>query len=374
MDQNISSWNDTHHEVQEILEKAKQRVPLSKSDRRRILELREPDDVQEVFKTAGKLRDKYFGNRVFLYGFLYASTYCGNNCDFCFFRKNNSAAIRYRKSQDRIIESSRCLSESGVHLIDLTMGEDPEIFQTGDQGFELLLQTIRSVKQNTNLPVMISAGVLPETVLGKLPEAGAVWYACYQETHNRKLYHKLRTGQDYDRRLNSKLRAKQRGLLIEEGLLVGAGESAADIVDSMSVMHRLGADQIRAMSFVPQKGTPMEHFPSPDPLRELLVIALMRLVFPECLIPASLDVGEHAELHRKLTAGANVVTSLIPPGRGLLGVAQYDSDIEDGKRTVSGIQNMLRDNGLKQASKEEYQSWLNQRLKSNTPVSAQKLF
>jgi len=374
MDQNVSSWNDTRHEVQEILEKAEQRVPLSKPDMRRILELREPDEVQEVFTTAAKLRDKYFGNRVFLYGFLYVSTYCRNNCDFCFFRKNNSAAIRYRKSQARIIESSRCLSESGIHLIDLTMGEDPEIFQTGDQGFELLLQTIRSVKQNTNLPVMISAGVLPETVLGKLPEAGAVWYACYQETHNRTLYHKLRTGQDYDMRLDSKRRAKERGLLIEEGLLVGAGESVADIVDSISVMRELGADQVRAMSFVPQKGTPMEHFPSPDPLRELLVIALMRLVFPECLIPASLDVGKHAELHRKLTAGANVVTSLIPPGRGLLGVAQYDSDIEDGKRTVSGIQNILRDNGLRQASKEEYQSWLNQRLKSNTPVSAQKLF
>lgn len=369
MSQNVFSPNDTRHELKEILEKAEQRVPLSGSDMKWILGLSEPDKVQEVFKAAGKLREKYFGNRVFLYGFLYFSTYCGNSCEFCLYRKNNSAAIRYRKSPAAIIESSRRLSESGIHLIDLTMGEDPEIFQAGGQGFELLLQTIRSVKQNTNLPIMISAGVLPEAVLGKLSEAGAIWYACYQETHNRVLYQKLRTMQDYDIRINSKRRAKERGLLIEEGLLVGVGESVADIVDSIFVMRELRADQVRAMSFVPQKGTPMERFPSPNPSKELLIIALMRLVFPECLIPASLDVGGHAELHQKLAAGANVVTSLIPPGQGLAGVAQSDLHIEDGKRTVVGIQNILRENGLEPASGEEYHSWLKQRLKSGSPVS-----
>ncbi len=356
-------------ELKKILDKAQQREPLSGSDMEWILALSGPDEVQEIFRTARKLREEYFGNRVFLYGFLYFSTYCGNSCNFCLYRKNNSAAIRYRKSPAQIIDCSRRLSESGVHLIDLTMGEDPEIFQAGNQGFEHLLETIQSVKRNTNLPVMISAGVLGEAVLGKLSAAGAIWYACYQETHNRALYQKLRTRQDYDIRINSKRRAKELGLLIEEGLLVGVGESAADIADSISVMRQLRADQARAMSFVPQKGTPMEHFPSPDPSKELLIIALLRLVFPECLIPASLDVGGSAELGRKLAAGANVVTSLIPPGQGLAGVAQCDLDIEDGKRTVASIQSILRENGLEAASSQEYQSWLNQRLKSSSPVS-----
>jgi methylornithine synthase len=262
------------------------------------------------------------------------------------------------------------LSESGIHLIDLTMGEDPEIFQAGKRAFDRLLETIRSVKQSTNLPVMLSAGVLPETVLGQLADAGAVWYACYQETHNRALYRKLRTRQDYDIRFKSKQRAKERGLLIEEGLLVGMGESTADIVDSVSVMRELRADQVRVMGFVPQKGTPMEYFPRPDPSKELLGIALLRLVFPECLIPASLDVGGHAELHRKLAAGANVVTSLIPPGQGLAGVAQCAQDIEDGKRTVAGIRSILTESGLQPASGEEYCRWVNQRLRLSSPVSS----
>jgi methylornithine synthase len=362
------------YELKKILEQAQRREPLSESDMEYILGLSEADEIEEVFKAARGLREEYFGNRVFLYGFLYFSTYCRNSCKFCLYRKNNSAAIRYRKSPAQIIESSQRLSESGIHLIDLTMGEDPEIFQAGDRGFEVLLDTIRSVKQNTDLPVMISAGVLGEGVLGKVSEAGAIWYACYQETHNRKLYQKLRIKQDYDIRLNSKLSAKEHGLLIEEGLLVGVGERAGDIADSVFAMRELRADQVRAMSFVPQKGTPMEHFPSPGPLKELLVIALMRLVFPECLIPASLDVGGHAGLGQKLAAGANVVTSLIPPGQGLAGVAEFALDIEDGKRTAGGIQGILIENKLEPASIDEYHSWLNQRLKSNSAVSGQGLF
>ena len=369
MNHNVCSWNETRPELKSVLEKAEQRVPLSGSEMKWILGLSEPEEVQEVFRAARKLRERHFGNRVFLYGFLYFSTHCRNSCEFCLYRKNNSAAIRYRKSPAQIIESSHRLAELGIHLIDLTMGEDPEIFHAGDRGFELLLQTIRSVKQNTNLPTMVSAGVLPEAVLGELSEAGATWYACYQETHNRDLYHRLRTRQDYDTRINSKRMAKERGLLIEEGLLVGVGESVDDIADSIFVMRELRADQVRVMSFVPQRGTPMERFPSPNPSRELLIIALMRLVFPECLIPASLDVGGHAELHQKLAAGANVVTSLIPPGQGLAGVAQSALDIEDGKRTVAGIQSILRRNGLEPASGEEYHSWLNQRLEFSSPVA-----
>ena len=142
-----------------------------------------------------------------------------------------------------------------------------------------------------------------------------------------------------------------------------------DIADSIFVMRALRADQVRVMSFVPQKGTPMEHFPRPNPSKELLIIALLRLVFPDCLIPASLDVGGHADLGQKLAAGANVVTSLIPPGQGLAGVAQCDLGIEDGTRTVAGIQTILTENGLEPASTREYQAWLNQRLESSTTVS-----
>ena len=65
----------------------------------------------------------------------------------------------------------------------------------------------------------------------------------------------------------------------------------------------------------------MQDSPAPDSLRELLIIAMLRLAFPDRLIPASLDIEGLEGLQLRLDAGANVVTSLIVPGAGLTGVA-----------------------------------------------------
>ncbi len=81
------------------------------------------------------------------------------------------------------------------------------------------------------------------------------------------LFNQLRPGQDYDLRLEAKLKAHNRGMLIEEGLLCGVGETANDIAESMAVMHDLDADQVRVMNFVPQPGTPMVNRTPLDPKR-----------------------------------------------------------------------------------------------------------
>jgi methylornithine synthase len=208
---------------------------------------------------------------------------------------------------------------------------------------------------------MVSPGVISGPVLGKLADSGACWYACYQETHNTELFKQLRPGQDYDLRLKTKIEAHAMGLLIEEGLLCGVGESADDIAISIEVMRNLNIDQARVMRFVPQPGTPMEKRMPPDPQRELLISAVLRLVFPDRLIPASLDVDGLAGLKQRLEAGANVVTSIVPPGEGLAGVAQHSLDIEDGRRTNASVLRIVKDCGLRAATGVEYQNWIDSR-------------
>ena len=69
----------------------------------------------------------------------------------------------------------------------------------------------------------------------------------------------------------------------------------------------------------------------------MLTIAAMRLAMPDRFIPASLDVDGIAGLERRLEAGANVVTSIVPPTVGLAGVSQAELDIDEGYRTVHGV-------------------------------------
>ncbi len=338
---------------------------LSKAEITFLLNLQDEVQIGALMQEARSVRRNHFGNKIFMYGFIYASTYCRNDCSFCLFRRSNSQTKRYRKSKEEIVAAALRLADSGVHLIDLTMGEDPHIFTGNGAGFDRLAERVASVQKATGLPIMVSPGVVPARVLQQLASAGAVWYACYQETHCQSLFKKLRPGQDYHRRMQSKLDAHQHGLRVEEGLLCGMGETSDHIAQSMDVMKKLGADQMRVMNFVPQPGTPMAKRMPPDPLRETLIIAIMRLVFPDRLIPASLDVAGIAGLRSRLNAGANVVTSIVPPGEGLVGVAQHSLNIEEGGRTTAAVQSVLQTLGLQPASRQAYRNWLKGRQQAN---------
>ncbi len=344
-----------------ILEKANQEILLEKEDLMFLLGLSEEEELSKVFKTARLLRTRYFQDRVFIYGFVYFSTYCRNECAFCLYRKSNDSLVRYRKTDLEIMETALSLVESGVHLLDLTMGEDPFYFDDRESGFEHLIRTVELIKKSTDIPIMISAGVVPEEILKEFKASGVNWYATYQETHNKDLYRKLRLGQSYDERMERKKIARSMGFLIEEGLLTGVGDTDEDLVNSLEAMRELGADQLRVMSFIPQKNTPMQNFPIVPHLRELQIIAVMRLVFPDRLIPASLDVDGLNGLADRLNAGANVVTSIIPPQSGLAGVSNHSLDIEDGNRTISKIIPVLKECGLVPASRDEYAAWIRQR-------------
>jgi len=356
--------NSPNKKLEIILAKAAGGQPLGEKDLIFLLGINNRDQLESIFRVARNLRHKYFGNKIFLYGFLYITTHCKNDCRFCFFRKSNTASRRYRKEDQEIVSVACRMAESGVHLIDLTMGEDPAYFNRGTNGFEQLLNLMQTVRHTTGLPVMISPGVMQDDQLKKVVEAGASWYACYQETHSRSLFQHLRPGQDYDVRMGAKLAAHQRGLLIEEGLLCGVGETPADVAESISVIRSIDADQVRVMNFIPQQGTPMENRTPPDSTKELLISAVMRLIFPDRLIPASLDVDGLIGLRRRLNAGANVVTSLVPPGGGLAGVAQHSLDIEEGNRTSARVMSILDTIGLRPASVKEYIKWIQRRKRS----------
>ena len=87
----------------------------------------------------------------------------------------------------------------------------------------------------------------------------------------------------------------------------------------------------------------------------------MRLVLQDVLIPASLDVGGLSGLKDRLNAGANVVTSIVPPQKVLAGVANTTLDLEDSRRSLSHILPVLQQSGLQAALPDDYMSWVTDR-------------
>ncbi len=320
-------------------------------------------DIDLLFEHAREAREKEFGNRVYTYGFVYFSTYCRNNCTFCYYRKSNGEIPRYRKTKEEIVQLAGSLKDSGINLADLTMGEDPMMY---DNGYENLLDVISAVHRDVGISIMASPGALPSEMFPKVRQAGADFYACYQETYNEELFAKLRLHQDFGVRLDQKISSRKAGLLAEDGMMVGLGETVRDRAYSILRMGELGCEQIRAMTFVPQDGTPLMNSGTCDTVEELKAIAVMRILFPDRLIPATLDVEGISGMKTRLDAGANVVTSIVPPRKNLAGVAQHELDIENGNRSVESVFAHIEEGGYRVATSQEYRQFIEDRRRKLT--------
>lgn len=239
-------------------------------------------------------------------------------------------------------------------MIDLTMGEDPYFYEEPERFVEL----VETVKEELELPIMISPGVIDDVTLLKAREKGANFFALYQETYDLELYRKLRVGQSFEGRARTRLFAKEQGYCIEDGILTGVGNNIESTILSLKGMKANDPDMVRVMTFLPQEGTPLESFTEKSNLSELKIIAILRLMFPKCLIPASLDLeGIEGMVHR-LNAGANIVTSILPSDSKLEGVANYDRDLEERDRDIQSVLRKLESIGMEPAHQSEFETVL----------------
>ena len=86
--------NQPSHKLANILGKADRKEVLKKEDIAFLLQQRQTGQINAIFQAARKLRYRHFGERVFLCGFIYISTFCRNNCSFCYYRSANTQIER----------------------------------------------------------------------------------------------------------------------------------------------------------------------------------------------------------------------------------------------------------------------------------------
>ena len=295
---------------------------LSDDDLRTLLSIESEEDLEKLYSAARVVRDYYFGNKVFLNCFIYFSTYCKNQCSFCYYNCRNEIN-RYRLTREEIKETCKALKGAGFHMVDLTMGEDPYYYEDPDKFVEL----IQIVKEELGLPIMISPGLMDNNTLLKAREKGANFLALYQETYDTELYRKLRVGQSFDGRVHARLFAKEQGYCIEDGILTGVGNDIESTILSLRGMSTNNPDMVR-------------------------------LLFPKRLIPASLDLEGIDGMVQRLNAGANIVTSILPPDSRLEGVANYDRNLKERDRDIKSVIQKLESIGMEPARQADFEAIL----------------
>ncbi|SES78166.1 pyrrolysine biosynthesis protein PylB [Methanococcoides vulcani] len=326
---------------------------LSDDDIRSLLETESPDEIEKLHYVARHIRDNFFGNKVFMYSFVYFSTYCKNKCTFCYY--NNANKIdRYRLSVEDIRKICQVIKTENVHMVDLTMGEDPYFHNKPER----LAEFVRTVKEEVGKPIMISPGVVDNDTLEMLKDNGANFLALYQETYDMELYKQLRVEQSFEGRINSRNHAKKIGYCVEDGILTEVEPDIESTIISLRGLATSNPDMVRVMTFLPQQGTPLEGKEVRDSSSELKIISILRLLYPDKLIPASLDLeGIDGMVHR-LNAGANVVTSIISSNSSLEGVVNYDREHAERDRDVKSVIARLKTMGMEPAEQSEFEKLL----------------
>jgi len=265
---------------------------------------------EELFKTADEVRKKYVGDEVHLRGIIEFSNYCKRHCLYCGIRSENSKLKRYRMSKEEIIKRAKIIAEQGVKTIVLQSGEDP-YYTT-----EIIAEIISEIKK-FNVAVTLSLGERNEKEYILWKESGADRYLMRHETASEKLYNWLHPDSSFKERAKHLKILKKIGYETGAGCMVGLpGQGPEELALDLIFMRELDADMVGIGPFIPHPSTPLANEKGGDLKACLKMIALTRLLIPDCNIPATTAMGSIHPNGREfaLKCGANVIMpNLTPP-------------------------------------------------------------
>lgn len=293
----------------------------------------------ELFAQADAVRRKIFGKAVYIRGLIEFTNYCKNDCYYCGIRAGNPAAQRYRLEAEDIWECCAKGYALGFRTFVLQGGEDPYFTN------ERISNIVRGIKNNyPDCAVTLSVGEQPLKSYRAYREAGADRYLLRHETADPAHYRCLHpAGMDLDQRKACLRDLKKIGFQVGSGFMVGSPfQTTAHLLADLRFLQEIQPDMIGIGPFIPQGDTPFAGHPAGNLSLCLRMIAILRLMFPHALIPATTALGTiHPEGREMgLKAGANVVMPNLSPvqKRGLYTL--YDHKINTGAEAAEGLEEL----------------------------------
>lgn len=293
-----------------------------------ITALSEPDE-DLLYERARQVQLRTYGKNVFLRGLIEFTNYCKNDCYYCGIRRSNRNAERYRLTDEQILHCCEQGYALGFRTFVLQGGEDPCFT---DARMVPLIREIR--RAHPDCAITLSLGERSRESYQAMFEAGADRYLLRHETANEAHYRLLHPAElDLNHRKECLFALREIGYQVGAGMMLGApGQTVQTQIEDLRFLQSLRPHMIGIGPFIPHKDTPFHDCP-PGTLRDTLhFLAILRLMFPDVLLPATTALGTIHPQGRELgiLAGANVIMPNLSPtdvrGKYLL----YDGKICTG--------------------------------------------
>lgn len=318
----------------ELFNKLYQDRQLTEAEYKELLELHTDKEIAEYgFELARKRQKETFGNEVYTRGLIEISNYCKNDCIYCGIRRSNQNAERYRLSEEEIL--SCC--ESGYAL-----GFRTFVLQGGEDGYytdDLLEDLLHKIKAAyPDCAITLSLGERSRESYERLYTAGADRYLLRHETANEAHYGKLHPAEmSLKNRKQCLYTLKEIGYQVGCGIMVGSPYQTIDnLVEDLAFMKTFNPHMVGIGPFIPQKDTPFGEMEPGSLEMTLFLLAIIRLMLPKVLLPATTALGTIHSRGRELgiLAGGNVVMPNLSPVKVRKKYALYDNKICTGEEVA----------------------------------------
>lgn len=283
------------------------------------------DSRNYLIEKAYHTRLKSYGKTVFFRGLIEVSNICSRNCFYCGIRAENKNVQRYRLSKEEILLSCEKGYQLGYKTFVLQGGEDP-FFKD-----EVLVDIIKSIKiKYPENAITLSLGERSYESYKALYEAGADRYLLRHETANKALYHSLHPNMNFENRIQCLNNLKEIGYQIGAGFLIGLpNQTLNDFVQDLKFLKNLEPHMVGIGPFIPQKDTPLRYEKGGDAYTTITMLAIIRLLLPDVLLPATTALGtiDPESRNKAFKAGANVIMPNLSPFECRKKYALYDGKV-----------------------------------------------
>ena len=278
----------------------------------RLLDTMTPHENALLLDCAHDARRRQYGETVFVRGLIELTNICRKDCAYCGIRRSNRFADRYRLLPETVLEACTEGYRLGFRTFVLQGGEDP--FYDGER-VAALVASIRS--RFPDCAITLSLGEWPRATYQRFFEAGADRYLLRHETATESLYHAIHPDSVFSERRRCLRDLKEIGFQTGAGFMVGIpGQTNADLVNDLLYLKKLQPHMVGIGPFIPHPDTPLAGNPAGTVDMTLTLLALVRLLLPQVLLPATTALGTIDPIGREKAyrAGANVIMpNLTPP-------------------------------------------------------------
>ena len=309
-----------------------------------LLSLITTDDIDAdryLAQKAAAVRQHVYGNQVFIRGLIEFTNYCKNNCHYCGIRRGNPNCQRYRLSLEDILACCRIGYDLGFRTFVLQGGEDPYFTR---QRIAELVKAIKTAYPDCALT--LSVGEKDRDTYQEWFDAGADRYLLRHETANPELYRALHPSElSLEHRMGCLKALKEIGYQVGCGFMVGSPEQTPEmILEDLRFIQQFQPQMVGIGPFIPHQDTMYKNEVPGSAALTLRLLAILRLMLPQVLLPATTALGTVMGDGRQqgMRYGCNVVMPNLSPADVRKKYALYDNKISAGEEAAESVAMLKR--------------------------------